>query len=105
VRRFVSDGFTALFATVNDYITALGVGKRSYRAKYSAAVILAVAGVDINVKRAKAEWAVVTRGVSERKHLFAAIGTNKAAIIFLKAFIFHYFYSFTARSGICLQIG
>jgi hypothetical protein len=89
VRRFVSDGFTALFATVNDYITALGVGKRSYRAKYSAAVILAVAGVDINVKRAKAEWAVVTRGVSERKHLFAAILAYKSVIVFCKSFSFH----------------
>ena len=59
VSGFVAHGFSAPFAAVNDYITALGVGLRLYGAQNSAALVCSVTRIYVNVQRAKAEWAVV----------------------------------------------
>ena len=103
VRRLVSDGRAALVTTVNDYIAALGIGKRAYRAKYSAAIILSVTGVYINVERAKAEGAMIARGVTERKHLFFAILADESVVVFGESFRFH-FYSNPSPVGDCTQL-
>ena len=89
VCRFVSHDGSAPLATVNDYITALGVGERSYRAKESCAVILSVSGVYVNVKGAKAKRTVIARGISERKHLSSAILAYKSVIVLRESFVFH----------------
>ena len=60
VSRLVSYRFTAFVTSVNYYVASLGVGKRPYRAKNSAAVVCSVAGIDIDVKRAEAEWAMIS---------------------------------------------
>ena len=58
--RLVSHGLTASFASVDDYIALLGVGKSLNGAKDTAAAVCSVAGVYVNVKRAKAEGTVVS---------------------------------------------
>ena len=55
----VSDLDTAPLAAVNYDKSALRVGERPYRSENSAAGILSVAGVDIDVKRREAEGTVV----------------------------------------------
>ena len=103
VCRLVSYRLAAFFAAVDDNIAALGVGKRSYRAKYSAATVLSVTGVYINVERAKAEGAMIARGVAERKHLSSAILAGEAVIVFCESFSFH-LYSNPSPAGDCIQL-
>ena len=55
----VADDGTAFIATVDDDISLFGVGLCPYRAEDSAAIIRSVTGVDIHVKRAEAEGAMV----------------------------------------------
>ena len=89
VGGLVSHYLAALFTAVNYYITAFGVGKRSYRAQNSAARICSVPGVYINVKRREAKRAVISRGISERKNLATAAFAYKSVIVFGKSFVFH----------------
>ena len=99
----VPDDRTAFVATVNDNIAAFGVRKRSYRAKYSTAIVLSVTGVYINVERAKAEGAMIARGVTERKYLTSAILAYEAVVVFCESFCFH-FYSNPSPVGDCIQL-
>ena len=92
VSGFVARDLAATVTAVYEYITAFGVGNGADGAQNAAAGILTVAGVDVHVKRAKAEGAMVARGVAERKHLFAAVLADKAAIVFLKSFLFHCYF-------------
>lgn len=55
----------ALLTTVDDYISALGIGLDLYRLKKSSAFVRAVTGIDIDVQRMKAEGTVIARGISE----------------------------------------
>ena len=89
--RLVADGGTALFAAVDDNKAALGVGERLYRAKNAAAIVGSVAGIYVNVKRTKANRAVIARGVAEGQNLLAAILAYKSGIVFLESFFFHFF--------------
>jgi len=78
-----------LIASVDDDISALGIRLGAYGAKYSAAGVCPVAGVYVNVQRAKAEWAVITRRIAERKHLAATGGADKALVVFSESLFFH----------------
>ena len=60
VCRLVPHGFTALFTSVNDNISALGIRKGTDRAQNSSALVCSVAGIYINVQGAKTERAVVS---------------------------------------------
>ena len=82
VSRLVSYNGAALFALVENYKAALRVGLCSAGAKYSSAFVSSVPGVYINVERAEAEWAMITRGVSEGEHLFFTVGADKSVIVF-----------------------
>ena len=95
----VASYLRAFFALVNDYVPLFRVGDGTYRAEYTAAVGRAVARIDIEMQRAKAVWAVIARGVSERGHLLAAGGTDKSAVIFGKAFVFHCISILSVKSG------
>ena len=55
----VADDSTAFVTAVDDDISLFGVRLRPYRAENSAAIIRSVTGVDIHVKRAEAEGAMV----------------------------------------------
>jgi len=92
VGGFVADCRAATLAFMDYYISALGVGLGFYRTENSAAFVCSVAGVYIDVERAKAEGAVVARGVAEWQNLLAAIFADKAVIVFCKAFRFHNYF-------------
>ncbi len=85
----VSDFGAASLAAVYDDITALWVGQGAYRTKYAAAFVRPVTRIYIHVQRAKAKWTVISRGKSERKHLFAAVFTDEAGVVLFKPFFFH----------------
>ena len=86
---FVAYRLSAFIATV-DYNKALfGVGKSLNGSKNALTFIGSVTGIYINVKRAKAEWTVISRGVAKRLNLSAAILTNKARIVLFKSLVFH----------------
>ena len=89
VCRAVANGSTAFVAAVNYDISALCVGERLNGAQNTAAVVGSVTGIYINVQGAKTKGAVVSRGVSEREHLLAAILADKALVVFLKSLFFH----------------
>jgi hypothetical protein len=58
--RFVSDGLSTFITTVNDNISFFRIGKSLYRAENSATVVGSVAGIYVNVKRAKAEGTMIS---------------------------------------------
>ena len=89
VRGSVSDLSTAPFAPVDYDKSTLCVGESTYGAKNSAAAILSVTGVYINVKGRETKRAMVARGVAERENLTAAGKAGKARVVFLKSFFFH----------------
>ena len=89
VCRAVADGSAAFVAAVNYDISALCVGERLNGAQDTAAVVGSVTGIYINVQGAKTKGAVISRGVSEREHLLAAILADKALVVFLKSLFFH----------------
>ena len=60
VSRLVANGGAATLTAVKNDISALGIGHRTCRTEYSAAGICTVAGVYINVERAKAERTVIS---------------------------------------------
>ena len=91
VCRLVADGGTAFFAAMDKNKSALRVGESLDRSEKTAAIVCPVPGIHVNVKGAKAERAMVTRGVAKRKHLFAAILAYKPRIVFLKSLFFHIF--------------
>ena len=82
MRCLVANGSAAFFAAVDYYISPFCIGLGFNWAQNSAAGVLSVPGVYINVKRRKAERAVVARGVSERQNLLAAIFAGEAGVVF-----------------------
>lgn len=98
VCRLISHYRAALITFVYDNVALFGIGLGFYRAENTAAVICSVTRVYIHVQRAKTEGAMVTRGIAEGQHLFAAILTHKAVVILGKSFVFHivpFWYDFT----------
>ena len=89
VSRAIAKQLAALFALVNDDVPLFRVSNRRHSLKKSAALVGAVARIDIHVKRRKTKRAMIARAFAERKHLFAAMLTNKSVIVFGKAFGFH----------------
>ena len=105
VCRLVSYNCAAPVTAVNYDIAALGVGLCLNRAEYSAAGVCSVAGIYVNVQRTEAEWAMITRGVSERKHLLVAVFTYKAGIVLGKSLsgVRYYFVHFIDPFCACLR--
>ena len=93
VCRAVADGSAAFVASMENYISALRIGERLNGAQNTATGLGSVARVDIDVQRAQTEGAVIARGVSKRLNRLAAMRTNKAAVIFCKAFAVHFLFS------------
>jgi hypothetical protein len=60
VRRTVSDYRAAFIASVDYNVASLRIGLGAYRAQNAAAGIGTVAGVYVNVKRAKTEGAMIS---------------------------------------------
>ena len=85
----VAHRLTAFFAAVDYDVTALCVRQRLYGAENTAAVVCSVARVYVNVQGAETERTVISRGISEREHLFAAVLADEACVVFLKALFFH----------------
>lgn len=82
VGGLVADGCAATVTSVYDDVALLGVGLGLHGAENSAAGVCPVAGVDVNVERAKAERAMIARGVAEGQDLFAAVLADEAFILF-----------------------
>ena len=80
--RLVSDDSRALIALMDNDVALLCIGGGAYRTKYSAAFVRSVSGIHVNVQRAEAKRAMVSRRISEREHLFTAILANKSIIVF-----------------------
>ena len=76
----------AFGAAVDDDVTLAGVGLGADGLQQAAAFIGAVAGVDVHVDGPQAEWAMVTGGIAKGLDLSAAVGADKAAVVFCKAF-------------------
>ena len=91
MRRLIAADVSAPLAFVNYHIAASRVRFDAYRAHYAAAVGGSVAGVDVDVQRAKAERAVIARRISERFDVRAAVRAHKAAVVFAKSFFIHNF--------------
>ena len=72
----------AFRASMGYYIAASGIRLGVYRFHFSPAGAGAVAGVFVNVKRPKAEGAVIAGGISERLDPPAAVSADKAAVVF-----------------------
>ena len=89
MRRLVSYYCSASVTSVNDYVALLGIGLGLDRTEDSATVVGPVSGVDINVQGAKAEGTVISRRISERQYLLAAVLAYKSAVVFCKSFVFH----------------
>ena len=87
----VTAELTAFGTAMDDDIAVavLDVGLGADGLQFTAAGVGTVTGVDVNVERPEAKRAVVARGVAERKDLFSAVCTNKAAIVFCESFMFH----------------
>ena len=77
----------AAFGTAMDYnVSFAGVGLGADGLQQAAAFIGAVAGVDVHVDRPQAEGAMVTGGIAQGLDLSAAMGADKSAVVFCKAF-------------------
>ena len=87
--RLVAHHRAAFFATVKDNEALFGVGKGLNGAKNSQAIVCSVPGIYVNMKRAKAEGAVVARGVSQGSDLSSAIYADKSLVVFCKTLVFH----------------
>jgi len=77
VPREAADG-----ATVSYDEAAAGIGFYGYRLHKPAALRGTVAGVDIDMERAEAERAVITRRIAERGYLSAASRADKPRVVF-----------------------
>ena len=89
VRGFVAVYLAAFGAFVKNDVALLRVGNDLYGVHYRAAFARSVAGVNIYVERAEALRAMVARGVAEGFYLKAAVGADKAVIVFCKKLLFH----------------
>ena len=96
VCRAVAAYRAALAALVDDDISLFRVGLDGDGIHYPAAVARPVAGVYVDVQRTKAPRAMVARRISERQHLKTAVLTYKAAVVFLKKLLLHYFFDFSS---------
>ena len=81
MRGFVSDNRSALLASMNYNVSAFGIRLSACRAQYTSALICSIPRVHVNVKRAKAKWAMIPRGISKRQHLAITIRAYKSVII------------------------
>ncbi len=85
----ISDGRAAFFAFIDDYIALFRIGQNLHGAENALTIVRSVSRVDVYMNRTQALGAVVSGGYSERLYLEAAALTDKAVIVFLKAFFFH----------------
>ena len=77
----------AAFGTAVDYnVTLFGVGLGAYGLQQATAFIGAVAGVDVHVYGPQAKGAMVAGGIAQGLYLSAAMGADKSAVVFCKAF-------------------
>ena len=91
VSRLIAVYFAAFGAFVEYYISLFRVGNNLYRVHNAVAFASSVAGVHVYVERAEALRAVVARGIAQGLYLKAAVGTDKAVIVFCEKFLFHNF--------------
>lgn len=82
VSSLVSLDLAALCTAVDDDITLLGIGNTADRLHGSAALVCAVAGVDVNVQRPQTYGAVVTGGIAQRFYLCSAVSADETVIVF-----------------------
>ena len=75
---------------VDDYIAFFRVGKRADRLHHSHTAACAVPRVFVQMTAPKAVRAMVSRCVAQRFNGFAAVSADKSAVVFRKAFLFHY---------------
>ena len=78
----VAASLAADLAFVCDDIAAAGIRLGKDRAHRTPTGIFAVSGHNIHMERPEAKGAMVARGIAERLDLAAAVGTDKARIIF-----------------------
>ena len=74
---------------MDDNEAFFGIGEDFFRLESSAALAGAVTGVNVHVERPEAVGTMVSRGISERCDLAAAMGADEAVVVFGKSFCFH----------------
>ena len=89
MRRAVTRDRAAFLTFMYDNISFLRIHFCGYRLHYAAAFVRSVSRIYVNVERAEAERAVISRRVAEGKHLFTAIFADKTAVVFRKPFALH----------------
>ncbi len=70
-------------------ISFFWIRQSKHRLHQPSAIAASIAGIDIEMKRIQTKRAMVSRCISKRKDLFAAMLANKSRIVFQKSFIFH----------------
>ena len=88
-RRLVTSYLAAFGTTVNDYESLFRIGDRLYRLKLSSALVCSVSRIYIHVKRPKTERTMITRRISKRLHLSAAVCAYKGIVVFSKSLLLH----------------
>ena len=91
VRRLVAVNLAAFRAFVQDDVPLFRVCNNLYGVHDAVAFAGSVARVNIYVERAEALGAVVARGVAQGLYLEAAVGADKAVIVFCEKLLFHIF--------------
>lgn len=97
MRGFVAVNFAAFGAFMENDVTLFRVGERFYWVHDAAAFTGSVAGVYVNVKRAKAFGAMVARGIAEGQNLKPAVCTDKTVVVFCEKLLFHVFFLYLKR--------
>ena len=89
VRGAVAVKLAAFGATVNDHVPLFGVGLYAHGLHLTAALVCAVARIDINVQRPQTKRAMVARGVAQRLDRLSAMRANESVVVFCKPFLLH----------------
>lgn len=79
--RLVSAQCTAAGAAMRYDIALFRVRLGKHRFKRCAALGRAIARIFVNMERPEAVWAMISRGVAERRDLSAAMLTDKSAVV------------------------
>ena len=89
MRRAATHKLAAFVAFVDDNIPLFRVGHRRHRAQKSAALVGAIPGVFVNVKRGKTKGTVIARAFAKGQNLFFTVFADKSRVVFCKSFRFH----------------
>ena len=80
--RLVSALETAFIAFIQYHKSLFGIGERSHRSKYAAAIARPVTGKYIHMKRTQAFWAVISACATQGFDLKSTVYADKTLVVF-----------------------